>query len=43
VTVTIRVGDRAPDVTVQGERGAVRLSDLWREGPLVVAFLRHMG
>lgn len=41
--MTLQPGDRAPDVTVQGERGAVRLSDLWREGPLVVAFLRHMG
>ncbi len=41
--MALAAGERAPDVTVQGERGAVQLSDLWREGPLVVAFLRHMG
>jgi peroxiredoxin len=42
--MTLQQGDRAPDVTLQSPtRQAVRLSDLWREGPLVVAFLRHMG
>lgn len=42
--MTIRQGERAPDVTLQGADGqSVRLSDLWREGPLVVAFLRHPG
>ena len=36
-----RVGDLAPDVTLADASGApVKLSDLWRGGPLVVIFYR---
>ena len=36
-----RAGQRAPDFTLPrlGDGGSVRLSDLWRSGPLVVAFV----
>lgn len=37
----LRVGDLAPDVTIPDALGRpVRLSDLWRAGPLVVSFYR---
>jgi peroxiredoxin len=37
-------GDAAPDVTFARSGGDdVALSSFWREGPLVVAFLRHFG
>ncbi len=40
----LQVGQAAPDVSFgRGEGGQVSLSELWREGPLVVAFLRHFG
>ena len=36
-----RAGDAAPDVTLSDEDGRrVRLSDLWRDGPLVIVFYR---
>jgi peroxiredoxin len=36
-----RMGDEAPDVTVQNEQGApVRLRDHWTAGPLIVVFFR---
>jgi hypothetical protein len=38
-----RVGEPAPDVTFGSRDGDVALSALWREGPVVVAFLRHFG
>ncbi len=40
----IGVGDRAVDVELQDEHGAeVRLSRLWQERPVVLAFVRHFG
>ncbi len=40
----IAVGEKAPDLTFgRGEGGDVSLSELWRDGPLVLAFLRHFG
>ena len=40
----IKPGDAAPDVTFgRSGGGDVALSAYWREGPLVVAFLRHFG
>lgn len=40
----LQIGDPAPDATLlaEGER-ALRLSELWRDGSLVVVFLRHFG
>jgi peroxiredoxin len=39
-----RVGDPAPDAAlVDSEDSAVRISTLWREKPLVLVFLRHLG
>jgi hypothetical protein len=37
------VGDTAPDLALGSPEGEVRLSALWREAPLVLAFLRHFG
>ncbi len=40
----IGVGDRAADVELRDEHGAdVRLSQLWQERPVVLAFVRHFG
>lgn len=41
---TLQVGDAAPDATLfaEGERELL-LSELWRDGPLVLVFLRHFG
>jgi hypothetical protein len=40
----IAVGDRAPDaVFARRDGGPVRLSDLWRERPAILLFLRHFG
>ena len=40
----IEKGDPAPDLTLQDATGtAQRLSEAWRERPLVLAFLRHFG
>ncbi len=36
-------GDRFPTVTVQAVDGPVELRERWKEGPLVVAFMRHFG
>lgn len=37
-------GRPAPDVPLQDARGAaIRLSQLWRDQPLVLVFLRHFG
>jgi peroxiredoxin len=42
--MTLQVGDIAPDVVVYDTDGsAVRTSELWRDAPVVVAFLRHFG
>ena len=43
-TTWLNVGDAAPDVTLADGSGTpVRLSDLWRERPLLLVFLRHYG
>jgi peroxiredoxin len=40
----LKAGDHAPDVAVQDATGAsLRLSELWRDGFLVLVFLRHFG
>ncbi|HZO61204.1 MAG TPA: hypothetical protein VFB51_16070 [Solirubrobacterales bacterium] len=37
------IGDAFPDITLEARDGQVKLSDRWRGGPLVVAFMRHFG
>jgi len=38
---TVKIGDRAPDFSLQNTRGeTVRLSDLVSEGPVVLSFYR---
>jgi hypothetical protein len=39
----LRTGDAFPDITVFSVDGDVALRERWREGPLVVAFMRHFG
>jgi hypothetical protein len=40
----IVVGDPAPDaVFVRGDGGMTRLSDVWRDRPAILLFLRHFG
>jgi len=42
--MTIQIGDRAPNVTFGRSDGdEVSLDELGRDGPVVVAFLRHFG
>jgi hypothetical protein len=41
--MTLKPGDTFPELTVESREGDVSLSDRWREGPLVVAFMRHFG
>ena len=42
--MTIQIGEPAPDVTFGSSHGnEVSLAELWRSGPVVVAFLRHFG
>ncbi|HEV2076068.1 MAG TPA: hypothetical protein VGR10_07490 [Thermoleophilaceae bacterium] len=36
-------GDPFPELTVDSTEGPVELRTRWREGPLVVAFMRHFG
>jgi hypothetical protein len=36
-------GDAFPELTVESVDGPVELGVRWREGPLVVAFMRHFG
>jgi hypothetical protein len=36
-------GDACPELTVLSTEGPVELRDRWRDGPLVVAFMRHFG
>jgi peroxiredoxin len=39
-----RIGDRAPDATVLNTQGQpVALSEVWRDGPVLLTFLRHFG
>jgi peroxiredoxin len=38
------IGDPAPDVTVLDTQGKpVTLSEYWRDGPILLTFLRHFG
>lgn len=37
------VGDRFPAIRVETLRGSESLSPRWRDGPLVIAFMRHFG
>jgi peroxiredoxin len=40
----LKKGDTAPDLSLADSGGEiVRLSELWRRGPLVLIFLRHFG
>jgi hypothetical protein len=39
----LSVGDRFPEIVLESREGDVALSDRWRNGPLVVAFMRHFG
>jgi peroxiredoxin len=39
----LSVGDTFPDITLETREGDVSLADRWRDGPLVVAFMRHFG
>lgn len=42
--MTLQPGQRAPNATFgRGDGTQVALSDLYREGTLVLAFLRHFG
>lgn len=36
-------GDQFPELTVASPEGSVELRERWRQGPLVVAFMRHFG
>jgi len=42
-TPQLEPGDPFPEFTLESTTGAVELSERWHEGPLAVAFLRHMG
>lgn len=39
----LAVGDSFPDLVVESREGDVALAERWRNGPLVVAFMRHFG
>ena len=40
----IQLGDSAPDVQfIDAEGRSGSLSDFWRDGPVVLVFLRHFG
>ena len=42
--MTIKTGQLAPDAIFgRGHGDEVSLADLWKAGPVVVAFLRHFG
>jgi hypothetical protein len=41
--MSLSVGDPFPDLRVESRAGDVALSERWRNGPLVVAFMRHFG
>src|SRR5262245_16265907 len=41
---TLKVGDKAPNATVLDAQGTpVELEDTWRDGPVLLTFLRHFG
>ena len=37
------IGDEFPDITLESRDGPVQLSERRRNGPLIVAFMRHFG
>jgi hypothetical protein len=39
----VRTNQPAPDLVLGGGTGAVNISSLWRDGPLVLYFHRHFG
>jgi hypothetical protein len=39
----LSVGDTFPDIHVESRDGEVALSERWRDGPLIVALMRHFG
>jgi peroxiredoxin len=39
----LSIGDSMPDMVLESREGEVRLSERWREKPLVLAFMRHFG
>jgi hypothetical protein len=39
----LEVGDAFPEIVVESSDGPVDLRERWRDGPLVVAFMRHFG
>jgi peroxiredoxin len=41
--MTLKRGDQFPDLTLESRDGEVALSERLRNGPLVVAFMRHFG
>ena len=43
MTPVLKKGDSFPDLHVESREDDVVLSDRWRKGPLVVAFMRHFG
>jgi hypothetical protein len=43
MSVVLKEGDTFPDLRVESREGDVELSERWRNGPLVVAFMRHFG
>ena len=41
--MSLSVGDKFPELHLESRDGDVDLAERWREGPLVVAFMRHFG
>ena len=39
----LEVGDTFPGIVLESREGDVALEERWRNGPLVVAFMRHFG
>lgn len=39
----LAVGDPFPGIVLESREGDVALEQRWRNGPLVVAFMRHFG
>ena len=39
----LSAGDAFPEITLETREGEVKLAERWRDGPLVVAFMRHFG
>ena len=39
----LSTGDAFPDILLESREGQVALAERWRNGPLVVAFMRHFG